>query len=123
MSIMYCFESGQESSFKSENFSLLNSVFVSIEPRLQIVHVSLIGDSYTSEPTVVAPSGNKILRELSQVTHTDVIFILTLRFGISQNIQFFLKLRPRFQKLQFQSYSASFWCNAQEGNLSRLISL
>ena len=65
MSISYCFESGQESSSRSENFSLLKSVFVSMESRLQIVHVSQIGDLNTSEPMVVVPSGNRILRELS----------------------------------------------------------
>ena len=38
---------------------------------LQIVHVSQIGDSNTSEPAVVALSGNRILRELSEVTNID----------------------------------------------------
>ena len=92
MSILYCSESGQESSSQFKKFSLLSSVFVLMKSTLQIVHVSQIGDSNTSEPAVVALSGNRILRELSEVTDIDLIFILILQLGVNQNIQLSLKL-------------------------------
>lgn len=97
------------------------SVLVLMESRLQIVPLSQIEDSNISESLVVAPSWNKILRELPKVSYIDVIFNLKLWLGINQNIQFSLNLWPNFKKLEYRSNSASLRCNAREVNLSELI--
>ena len=65
MSISYYFESVKSQASDLKYFHCLSLVFVSMESRLQIVNVSQIGNLNTSEPTVVVPSGNRILRELS----------------------------------------------------------